>query len=219
MSRILIILFLLSLGNPATAGAWPRERGEGFLSFSFEVEPDTDQNSFATLYGDYGLGRNLTVGLDIGGDERDMYKFIGFLRWSPPYNPDTGLEGAQLAVELGMGFFDENFALRPGVLIGRGYSFGQTSGWLSLDNRATVVVDDGYAQLDTELTAGFQISTRSKALIQLFSTAPSDSSAFLKLAPSLILKQKSGRQLQIGVTAGIANVDEIKLKLGYWHEF
>ncbi len=71
---------------PVWSGAWPREPGSVFLAFSYEVvtsrrdltaqgmaeDPTPDIDGYGSLYAEVGLTKRLTLGLDIGTDEREI---------------------------------------------------------------------------------------------------------------------------------------------------
>lgn len=212
MIRALVILLLMA--GQANAGAWPREAGETFLSFAIEINPDDGANSFATLYLEHGLKHDLTLGLDAGGHEDDMSKAIGFLRW--PIGRTDG--NARIALEFGAGLSDGGFALRPGLSWGRGLTWGELPGWLSVETRALLLEGfDGRAEVD--VTFGLKPTPRSKIMIQLQTAAPTDKSPSIKLSPSWAYEMKPGRHVTLGVTAGVVEAEDMHVSFGIWQRF
>jgi len=63
MFRLFLLLALITPGM-AAAGPWPREVRQTFLSVS--VEHNRADNTYASLYGEYGLTPRNTLGLELG---------------------------------------------------------------------------------------------------------------------------------------------------------
>ncbi|WP_135501768.1 hypothetical protein [Roseovarius aestuariivivens] len=216
MLRLVVILSLLAA--QASAGAWPRAEGTSFVSVTVELEFEsgiTDgTGGFGTLYAEHGMGSDLTLGLDLGGDEANVTKAIGFLRWPLALGDGPGV----WAMEFGLGTVDDRFALRPGVAYGRGLTLGDMAGWLAVDSRAQI--SDGFdGVLETDVTLGLKPRDGHMILLQLQTGAPSTRDAYAKLAPSYVFALGPDRHLEIGVTAGIVELSEVKIKFGLWHEF
>ncbi len=80
MSRLIAPLLALAMGaSPAFSGAWLRAEGDGFLSSTIKVQDDDDTTTYGTLYAEYGINPDLTVGLDIGSDEGGDHKGLAFV--------------------------------------------------------------------------------------------------------------------------------------------
>lgn len=211
-------LILLLSAMQAQAGAWPRAEGETFLSFSVESAFETGitdgSDGYATLYLERGLAHDLTLGLDAGGHEADLAKAIGFLRW-----PMGGGGGADVwAMEFGLGLAEGEFALRPGLSYGRGLRLGQIPGWLAVDGRA-LIVDGMKGVLETDITLGLKPRPDHMLIVQLQTSAATERESRAKIAPSYVFELSPGRHLEIGMTAGIVEASEVKIKLGLWHSF
>jgi len=217
-ARWLLLFLILCWPLAAGAGPWPRAEGKTFLSFSIETELENGTTNgdelYGTFYAEYGLTSRLTIGLDAGAEEEDFDKVIGFVRW--PIGQTSGPN--RLAAEFGLGYFDGTFALRPGLSWGRNVTAGTVPGWATIDSRVTVT-NDIDTVLQTDFTLGLKTTQKSIILLQVQTTAASTSDAFAKLAPSYIRQLKPGRYLEVGLTAGIIETDEFKLKLGLWREF
>ena len=131
MSRLIAPLLVLAMGaSPAFSGAWLRAEGDGFLSSTIKVQDDDDTTTYGTLYAEYGINPDLTVGLDIGSDEGGDHKGLAFVLM--PLSRD----GLHIAFELAAGTLDEGAALRPGISVGRSLSIKDLNGWWSVDTRA-----------------------------------------------------------------------------------
>lgn len=218
LSRLLLVLALLPwLATAALGGAWPRAKGEGFLSASGLIEgPDEFglyRQSFS-LYAEYGATGRLTFGVDIGGDALRMSKAIAFLRW-PLRGP---AHETRVAVEIGAGQVEGENALRPGLSIGRGIAIGRHPGWLNADTRA-VLSGGRVTAFEGEFTAGLSLGKRFKAMVQLQAGIPSQGRDYLRLAPSVIYETRPGTHLEFGVIEPLMGGGERGFKLGLWRQF
>jgi hypothetical protein len=217
-ARLTLALALLPwLATAAQPGAWPREKGEGFIAASGTVEePDETgyyRQSFS-LFAEYGVTGRLTLGVDAGGDALRMSKAIAFLRW-PLGSPARKLK---VAVELGVGQVEEENALRPAVSVGRGIRVGGHHGWLNADTRA-ILFEGGAAAYETDLTAGLSLGARVKAMVQLQAGRPARGRDYLRLAPSLVYEARPGAHLELGVTEPVSGGGTRGFKLGLWRRF
>jgi len=218
LARLILILALLPwLAAAAQGGAWPRARGEGFLSASATVEgPDEAgflRESFS-LYAEYGVTARLTAGVDLNGDRLRMSKAIAFLRWPLGRAPRE----AKLALEIGAGQVEGENALRPSLSIGRGISIGERQGWLNADTRA-ILFTDGTTAYETDLTAGLSLGARVKAMVQIQAGVPAQGRNYLRLVPSVVYETRPGRHVELGVTEPLSGGGERGVKLGLWAEF
>ncbi|WP_428515637.1 hypothetical protein [Roseovarius sp.] len=218
LKRVVIPVLLLAAPAPALAGPWPRAEDRTFLSTSIEIDAEggiSDGGGFyGSVYAEHGLTDRLTLGLDAGGREDNMSKAIAFLRW-PVGATDRTL---RLAAEFGLGMARETFALRPGLSLGRGVALGDTPGWISVDSRA-VIIDSFDGVLETDITFGLSPGPDAKVILQLQTGIPTDSAPYAKLAPSYVHRIAPGYHAEIGVVAGVAEADDFKLKIGFWHQF
>lgn len=213
MPRILILLVMLA--SRAGAGAWPVPEGHGQLSFSIEGERGDGTGPYTTLYTELGLPGQRTVGVDLGLADRDADKAVAFLRW---HKGGDDWQDTLTAYEFGIGMVDEKAALRPALSLGRPVLFGDIYGWVALDTRG-ILFDDLETRIEADLTIGGGIGNGDKWLVQVQMAEPSEGDFYAKLAPSYAFEQAEGRHLLMGVTAGIAGFDDIKLSLGLWQKF
>lgn len=218
LKRVVIPVLLIFSAAPALAGPWMRGEDETFLSYSIETDLEngiSDGSGFyGSLYAEHGLTKRLTVGLDAGGHDDDMSKAIAFFRW-PVSAEDRNL---RVSAEFGLGMAREDFALRPGISVGRGLQLGDMPGWVNVDSRAIIIGSfDGV--LETDITFGLSPSPDSKLILQLQTGIPTQSEPYAKLAPSYVHRIAPGYHIEVGVVAGVAEADDFKLKLGLWHQF
>lgn len=216
--RVIILGIFMIGASAALAGPWPREKGETFLSYSIETDFErglTDGSGlFGSLYAEHGLTDRLTLGIDVSGDDADFTKGIAFLRW--PVGPTD--RTTRIAAEFGIGLARDSFALRPGLSVGRGLRAGDMPGWLSIDSR-TVFIDSFDGLLETDVTLGLTPTPKTKLILQLQTGLPWDSDPYAKLAPSYVHRIAPGRHVEVGVVAGVAEADDFKMKIGFWHQF
>ncbi|PKQ13700.1 MAG: hypothetical protein CVT70_01715 [Alphaproteobacteria bacterium HGW-Alphaproteobacteria-1] len=215
-ARLWLALVLLSwCAAMAQAGAWPREKGQVFLSFSSQFD-ERDENGIMRqsygFYAEYGAAARLTLGLDVNGDALRMSKAIAFVRWSV----GDAQRPLKLAVELGAGQVEDEAALRPGLSIGRGFSLGERHGWLNADLRAIL---GGDTTFETELTAGLSVTPRAKVIVQLQAGMPEGGQDYLRLAPSLVYQMRPGAQIELGLLEPLSGGGERGFKLGLWRQF
>ena len=213
MPRILILLVVLA--TRAGAGAWPVPEGQGQLSLSVEGERGDGTGPYTTLYTEFGLTRQRTFGVDFGLADRDADKAVAFLRW---HTGGDDWQDTLMAYEFGIGMVDEKLALRPALSLGRPVLFGDLYGWVALDARG-ILFDTRENRIEADLTIGGEIGNGDKWLVQVQMAEPSDDDFYAKLAPSYAFEQAKGRHLLIGVTAGVAGFDDVKLSLGLWQKF
>ena len=217
-ARIILLILGFCLPQLCSAGPWPRGEGNQFLSVSVETEFETGisegDGPYGALYYERGLKNNLTLGFDGGSDPLGVSKAFGFLRW--PAGKQDG--ASRLALEFGFGGFDSTFAIRPGLSWGRGFSYADMSGWMSVDTRL-VVQETFEGVLESDVTLGLKRGARGMVIFQLQTGQPSDGEFYDKLAPSYVHEFRPGRRIEFGLINGISGTDEFKLKLGLWRDF
>lgn len=219
MSRplILALMILPWLAAMATAGAWPRDKGQVFAVLSGQIEGPDEFGFYrqsGTLYAEYGVTGQLTLGVDLGGDALRMNKAIAFLRW-PLGRVDRPLK---LAVELGAGQVEEKNALRPGLSLGRGFTLGGRQGWLALDSRAVLFGGRDVA-LESDITFGLSIRRRTKVILQFQTGRPDAGDPYARFAPSLVYETEPGQQIELGVITPITGGGDNGIRLGLWRRF
>lgn len=212
--RALLYLVLFISPSLLSAGAWPRASGETFLSYSGEFNLDDPFDRPFSLFAERGLDKDLTLGLDVGGQPDGVNKAIAFLRW-PVASQSPKIV---TAIELGLGLADGEFALRPGWSLGRGFEVRNMSGWLAVDMRGLVFgPNDG--RLETDLTLGLKPTKRSIVIFQVQAGLLEANEPYARLAPSFVYQLSPGRHVKLGATAGVLNEEVVRLKLGMWLQF
>ena len=212
--RVIVLIYLVVLGVQAQAGAWPREKGEGFLSFSTEYD-DEDDALFTSLFVDYGITHRITAGLDLGFADEELYKAVAFARY-PISQADADWN---VALELGMGVTEDEAVLRPGLMLGRGLTLGRKSGWLSIEALAYYKVEQDDVDVSTDVTLGLNMTDRHKLLFQLQNGNQPMDPDYLNFASSVVIEQTPGFHVELGMKAGLKEDGDYAFKLGMWHHF
>jgi hypothetical protein len=139
--RLLLALLLSLFPAVAAAGAWPRAPGETYTLASFGTGDD-----WSGLYVEHGLGRQFTLGLEIGGttdwnDAAAAFDGEGramiFLRRAILVRDDRPWKasvevgfGADLDVEMTRAEpLEHETRLRLGLHVGRGFEIRGLGGW------------------------------------------------------------------------------------------
>lgn len=214
-----VVAMCLAFSPPAHSGAWPREKGTAFVSVTTNVSATSLAGPYAiysTIYGEYGLGRDLTLGVDIGHGVSGRSKAILFIR-----RPVGELApGHLIAAELGLGEIAGEMVIRPGLSYGHGLSFQNgKSGWLSIETLAELHIKSGRIDFKSDFTFGVTHSDRFKSILQLQTGLSHGDAAFARLAPSVVMKTGKNSHLEIGLTGGVIGDKSYGVKLGFWRDF
>ncbi|MGC9370960.1 MAG: hypothetical protein ACP5DX_15590 [Paracoccaceae bacterium] len=225
-AAVLGLALALSAG-PAQPGPWPREAGTGFLSLSHSVTEDRARagrpvSGYSAVYGEFGLGRARTLGLDAGrGDRYGDWSAILFFRRAL----DDGRGRHRFALEFGLGGMgadgmQSQALLRPGLSWGRGLETALGPGWAALDSFVEYRLDDRNAALKADLTLGLKPRPGQMLILQVQSGDYPGADPYLRLVPSYVRRLgRSGTYLEIGLKAGLAGEETQGLKIGLWHRF
>ncbi|MEM7599216.1 MAG: hypothetical protein AAF382_16095 [Pseudomonadota bacterium] len=213
MARVFLILLLLT--SAASAGPWPRAEGEGFLSFSLDLDAIEFDNNFVSFYLEYGLSRDRTLVIDRQERGDEIAKTFAVIRY-PIGSPDRKLK---LAYDVGIGAVDDHVAGRLGLSVGSGWSLGQSSGWWTMDSRALLFDDGENGIVESDVTFGVQLTQRLKVISQLQTGVPSEGDPYAKIAQSFVLQTSDTRHYLLGVTSGIYEADDVQINIGLWQDF
>lgn len=210
-------LLLLALVAPAMAqaGAWPRQKGEGFVAYTVETDAESGDGTSFSTYLEYGLTPGLTIGMDWMQNGSETYKALAFLRW----HISNAQDGLKLGYSLGAGTVDGEETIRPGLSVGHGLDFGASTGWINLDTYALFNDAANSPLFEAELTFGWKPDENRKVILQVQAGAPDNGDIYAKFAPSLVFRRGPGRYVSVGAVAGFVEVDDFKLNLGLWQKF
>jgi len=220
----------------ALAGPWARDPGAAFLSYTLSADSTQDAITdgsfdgrlYNSFYGELGLGRRLTFGFDIGGDEESTLG-SGFVRYTFTRNAAPW----QAAADLGIGWRDSDSSetadlYRIGISVGRGLQSRELGwlpfvtaqgGWFSVDSYALIDPDGTQTLWQSEATFGLFFGERLGAIAQLKAEEfPGDDLA-VTASPSLLWRFGERTTGQIGARFGIQGSQEVGLRAGLWQEF
>lgn len=214
------LVIVLAGALPASAGAWLRDKGAGFLSSSVAATVAGDTAS--TTYLEYGLTGRITLGLDVllaGTRLGNQGGYAtAFLRY--PLGPTD--RPAKWALEAGVGGYWIDGPVQPqlktGLAWGRGFTLGERSGWMGVEASVMWDLRNDLHLAKIDATVGIQITKRTKGMFQIFlaDLAGTTSATF---APSLLISPgKQKYTLQIGAEIP-DNGSEVALKIGFWRTF
>ena len=229
--RLLAVVLSLALPAEAAAGAWPRPKGETFLSFGQQLSTGAttllaataDIRSWSALYAEYGLTERLTVGLDAGlGQGRDerVQAVLAFARlpvWSPGDH--------RVAVDLGLGTLaatdeDRQTRLRAGLSWGLGIAEGRHGGgWLGMESSAELREPAGEVALKADFTAGWKPNDRWMVIGQVQTGYYPDVGGIVRIAPSVVRRTSARSHLQLGATAEVVGERALGLSAAVWFSF
>lgn len=225
---------LLALAAPASAAPWARDPGAAFLSYSLSADSTQDQIAdfdgtlYHSFYGEVGLGRRLTLGFALGGDD-ETQEGNGFLR----YTFTRAASQWQLAADIGLGFREVDGTgttdlYRVGGSIGRGFGadaldwipyLTPQGGWMSLDTVAMIDPDATNGFWQAELTLGLELSDRFGAMMQLQAEEYPEADLAIFASPNLLWYLGEDTTAQFGGRFGVEGSEEIGIRAGIWQEF
>ena len=232
-----LLAWALALSPNAKAGPWPQEPGAVFLSFGVHSQDSRDvlqtgafdPSHYGAIYGELGLGRRLTFGLDLG-QSSDARLSVAFLRYTLTQPEATW----QLAVDAGYGArFPEGEAradlVRLGASIGRGFGGATRSflwremsfdgGWVTLDVQGLYDLNTADLILQAEGTLGMSLSDTWRVMIQVKAEQWHDDDPMLTLSPSVIWGVGERTSVQFGAKYGLQGSDAMGMVLSLWQQF
>lgn len=212
LRRVASAVAIAIAAAPVAAGPWPREPGERFLSFSATVAGPRQE---LAAYGETGLGRGWTLGLDTALDRDGGGRALLLV--------SRQLTGAtarlRFSAEAGAGGYRSadgrtQAVLRGGVSAGFGWG-GARPGWARLDLLAESRAGD--LAFKTDATVGMRVAGRLTAILQVEGDWADRSS--LVLAPGIVWRLRDGVDLHLRAQADVRGQAEPGLRLSTWIRF
>ncbi|MEM9318817.1 MAG: hypothetical protein AAGA70_07390 [Pseudomonadota bacterium] len=221
----------LATAQPVFSGPWARDPGAVFLSYSLNLDSEFEEfdlTPYHSIYGEFGLGRRLTLGADIGGDEATS-QGSGFLRYTLTRNAAVW----QFAGDIGVGWRAVDGAetaqmLRVGASVGRGFGRDRfdwvpwvdpEGGWFSVDAYTLLDPDGDQTLWQAEATLGIVLSARTGAMVQAKVEEYPDAEMAAFISPSLLVYFGEDTTLRLGGRVSVAGTQEAGLQIGLWREF
>lgn len=204
------LLAWLAAGN-AHAGAWLRDEGDGFASWSLKIQHGADAKGYSTFYAEYGLNPDLTGGLDVGGDEEGDYKALAFVLM--PIRRDN----LHIAFQLAAGTIADDPALRPGVSVGRGVQLGGLDGWANIDIRAAITPGD--VDLSIDATVGLTVWEGTRMIWQVQQGGTLSDPDFLRATAAVVWEIAPGRHIEVATSTSLKQAEDFGVQIGVWQRF
>jgi hypothetical protein len=229
--RTLIAGLLLALAaTEAGAGAWPRPKGETFVSVATRqstgartlIAAVQDITSYTSIYVEHGVTDRLTVGFDAGqgrGPDERVDSVLVFARlpvWSPGEH--------KVAADFGLGLLDDDVdrtqtRIRPGLAWGRGFESRWGGGWLGMEASWEYRTPSGDSATKADFTAGLKPTDRWMTILQLQTGVYPDADPIARLAPSVVRRLAARSHVQVGALAPLAGDDAYGATLALWFTF
>ena len=219
MTRIIAFFLCFTDPNAGYAGAWPREQGTAFVALSETITINSVgiSRSFLSLYAEYGLSPQLTLGFDgfRGGQEESSETFL-FLSF-PLF---TANKKNRFAFTAGLGQH-ANLTGTPAPALRVGLNWGRNIGsnWLALNNFVTFrkTTDDPLLKLDA--TWGYHYSNNIDLMLNLRAETYDGATGKFELAPGLTWKTGAGSRIELGLSIGASEHREYGVKFGTVRNF
>lgn len=223
-------LILALAATQADAGAWPRPRGETFVSVATRqttggrtlIAAVQDIRSYNSVYLEYGLTDRLTVGLEAGqgrGQDQAVNAGLVFARlpvWSAGEH--------KVAVDFGLGLMDDGVdgtqtRVRPGLSWGRGLQTRWGGGWLGMEASWEYRMPSGDSATKADFTAGLKPTDNWMAILQVQTGLYPGADPIARLAPSAVRKIGARTHVQAGALVPLAGDDAWGGTLALWFTF
>lgn len=236
MKRFMAFALILGLASAssAQAGAWLREKGKSFTSFSIQATENNGNSS--SFYFEYGLSDRITLGADITYDT-DLLNYLqgtgpvvesleefpqgsGILFARFPIGPTDQTNKWAFHVGLGARYLEMEFlpAAEIGLSWGRGIKIGERYGWVNVDTSYNEAQSPALTRIKLDGTAGLGITDKTKVMMQVFNTFV-EGESFTKIAPSLLFSVgDKGMTVQLGSEIPVDG-GEATVKIGVWLSF
>ncbi|MEL7175746.1 MAG: hypothetical protein AAGK28_04400 [Pseudomonadota bacterium] len=230
--RLLVLLLMLISPSLSFAGAWPREKGGVFLSFSTTTRPSPQTHATQvpelahsaenSLYAEYGLSKRVTLGFDGMMTDKVSYgQALIFARVALGRLEAQNRYAASFAVGT---FIDtvidvDHLEAEQTTLtrLGLHYGRGLNTGWVGADIFATQEKSGTSLKLDA--TWGLKPWERWMFIAQLQAGQPAEGDSYTNFAPSVVWKMNKRMRIEVGLVQPLGGDGEAALKLGSWTEF
>ena len=203
MLRLAALVVLIA--TQASAGAWPREEGEVFLSFGGNVallgEAARPVYYDPTIYLEYGLTPRLTLGLDgFTADKGEAGSLFFFLRF-PLWQSDAG---DRFALSLGTGAtIMPNGAFEETPRVSLHWGLGLEDGWMAADAEVKYGLTRSIAQTKIDVTWGYRIDGDWSSVLVGTAGIGLEGDFYAKLSPSILYQVNETLSLRAGMVQAL----------------
>lgn len=217
----LAIFIVFAWTSQAVSGAWPREKGEAFLSIAGRPGVWNGVDSVTlSFYGEYGVSDRLTLAGKALYDfsAQDLVANEASLRWHFPERDQYLRKAISLTVADG----HDGVRVKPGVHLGRGLQTPVGPGWVDVELFTSVPIGAPIGGNDIDY-GGYgvlglkpQDSVMTMLGVDVFAAS---SGISLKAIPAIAWEFMPGRHLNVQYSKGLRGVEEEELELGLWLAF
>lgn len=207
--------------RPASAGAWLRDEGTGFLSSGAILRHGDPQAAHElSLYGEYGIAPRLTLGLDL--NERPGYSghAVAFARL--PLSRPAARNTFALETALGGHHWLDDWSpmYRITLSAGRGFTTSQgANGWIALDASYERRLGNSDPAYKLDGTIGLSGPARLRPILQVETSYSPGQPFFWAVIPGLLIETKGNRNWHVGIERKSAGQDTLGIKFGLWQRF
>ncbi|NNE53195.1 MAG: hypothetical protein HKN30_12445 [Sulfitobacter sp.] len=216
------VIALQLLVTEAIAGAWLREKGTSFSSFSLSTSLFRETRSSGYL--EFGLTENSTLGLDTGLSQNANGEKLAYGTLFMRRALGSGAGPNQWAYEVGLGAtyrggVDAQPHVKTGLSWGRGIQFRGKGGWIAADAAALWAISDDEHVSKIDTTLGLNFNNRFSGILQL-NFAYQEGETFKYFEPSIVFNPpNTGLKIQFGLITPLDEPENSGVKLGLWREF
>ncbi len=225
MRMIAAVLVWFGLALAGQAGPWPRDRGDGFIAL-------TADGTRRQIYAEYGIGFDLTLGIEVTQIRGHAYPVIaGFVRrplWQGRggwiLSMENWLESRESLAARSWAHMagTRELAARLGLSLGRGFESRWGAGWMVLDLQVERVLTEDWiaarhsAKLDA--TLGLQQSDALKLMVQAQGWMRQGGRPQLRIETAAAYRLGPAH-LVAAPSVGVVGPRDPRFKLGLWLEF
>lgn len=217
--RMISAVMLLALAQQGAAGPWPRGEGDGFFAASVTARPpEAAADRELSLYAEYGLTPQLTIGADLHGQGSGTGHLLLFARL--PLPETSGLHSAIQASAGGYRAGGHAGTMgRLTLTAGRGFTLSGIPGWWTLDAAAEWRRGLPGPVWKLDGTVGLNTQGRLKPLLQSEYSKLSGQRPVWSLLPGLRIQAGPGWYLVANAELRSAQTRTVGIRLGLWQDF
>ncbi len=215
-----LLLALFCAAPPATAGAWMRETGHGFLALSDTARQGApDARRELSVYADLGLSPCLAIGIDVNEHPRSAGHALLFARlpFSRPAARTRLAVEAALGGHHGRGIWNPMYRLT--LSLGRGFRTRRGAGWYAIDAGYERRLGTPAPIYKLDATLGLSSPGRLHPILQVETALIPGQPLFWTLSPGLLIDTGRDTTWLVGLEHKSAERETLGIKLALWHRF